>query len=339
VAYSVVRNRTALGAVAVILLAYPFAFGSSTAINVGILVVLFAMLGTAWNLLGGYAGQISFGHAVFFGIGAYTSTLLLKQFDLSPWAGMLVGAGLAAAVAVAVGWPTFRFSGHYFTIATILIGEIVYTFVRTSDVVGGASGLTLPILPTSLVNYQFQQERAPYYFVAVGLYMLALLVTFAIERRRIGYYLRAIGEDQIAARGVGVPVLRYKLSAAAISAALTALGGTFYAQLVLYVDADTVFSLFRISVLIALVAVLGGTGQAFGPLLGAAVLIPLSQYTRILCGGTGTGTDIVIYGALILLIAVFHSDGLVTLPRRIYRLVARPQARGVSEKAGSTPSD
>lgn len=322
------RNRTALGAVAILLLIYPFVFGSSTGINIGILVLLFAMLGTAWNLLGGYAGQISFGHAVFFGIGAYTSTLLLRGFGLTPWLGMLVGAALAAAVAVAVGWPTFRFSGHYFTIGTILVGEITYTLVRTSEVVGGASGLALPILPTSLLNYQFQEGRLPYYFVAFGLFMLALLVTFAVERRRIGFYLRAIREDQTAARGMGVPVLRYKLSAAAMSAALTALGGTFYAQYVLFVDAETVFSLFRISVLVALVAVLGGTGRAFGPLLGAAVLVPLSELTRIAFGGTGKGLDVVIYGALIMLIAIFHPDGLVTLPRRLFRVFVPAPERG-----------
>ena len=309
------RDRLALGAVALVLAIYPFAFASATAINVGVLVLLYAMLGTAWNLLGGYAGQISFGHAAFFGTGAYTSTLLLKQLGLSPWLGMVAGAALAAALAVAVGWPTFRLAGHYFAIATIVVGEIAHTLVRNADLVGGARGLFLPIVPSSLASYEFHEGRTPYYFVALGLYALALLVTVAVERRRMGYYLRAIREDQLAAQSVGVSVLRYKLGAAALSAALTALGGTFYAQYVLFIDAESVFPL-SLSVLIALVPILGGTGHAIGPLLGAAVLIPLSELTRIAFGGTGQGLDLVIYGGLIVLIAVLQPGGLATLARR-----------------------
>jgi branched-chain amino acid transport system permease protein len=310
-----VRDRLALAAGALVLVVYPFAFASVTAVNVGVLVLLYAMLGTAWNLLGGYAGQISFGHAAFFGTGAYTSTLLLKHLGLSPWLGMLAGAALAAALAVAVGWPTFRLAGHYFAIATIVVGEIAHTLVRNADLVGGARGLFLPIVPSSLVSYEFHEGRTPYYFVALGLYALALLLTLVVERRRMGFYLRAIREDQLAAQSVGVPVLRYKLGAAALSAALAALGGTFYAQYVLFIDAESVFPL-SLSVLIALVPILGGTGHAIGPLLGAAVLIPLSELTRIGFGGTGQGLDLVIYGGLIVLIAVLQPGGLVTLPRR-----------------------
>lgn len=320
------RERLSLAVVALLLVAYPFALGSATAINIGVLVLLFAMLGTAWNLLGGYAGQISFGHAAFFGAGAYTSTLLLKQLGLSPWLGMIAGAALAAAIAVAVGWPTFRLAGHYFAIATIVVGEIAHTVVRNADPVGGARGLFLPIVPGGLGSYQFHEVRTPYYFVALGLYALALLVTVAVERRRMGYYLRAIREDQMAAQSVGVPVLRYKLGAAALSAALTALGGTFYAQYVLFIDADSVFPL-SLSVLIALVPILGGAGHAAGPLLGAAVLIPLSELTRIGFGGTGQGIDLVIYGGLIVLIAVLQPGGLVTLPRRWHGSVAAVRTR------------
>lgn len=309
------RDQLALAVLALVLVAYPFAFRSATAVNVGVLVLLFAMLGTAWNLLGGYAGQISFGHAAFFGTGAYTSTLLLKHFGLSPWLGMLAGAALAAAVALAVGWPTFRLAGHYFAIATIVVGEIAHTLVRNADLVGGARGLFLPIVRSSLLKYEFHEGRTPYYFVALGLYALALLLTFGVARRRMGYYLRAIREDQLAAESVGISVLRYKLGAAALSAALTALGGTFYAQYVLFIDAESVFPV-SLSVLIALVPILGGTGHAIGPLLGAAVLIPLSELTRISFGGTGQGLDLVVYGGLIVLIAVLQPGGLATLPRR-----------------------
>jgi branched-chain amino acid transport system permease protein len=310
-----VRDRLALAAIALMLVTYPFVLPSAAAVNVGVLVLLFATLGTAWNLLGGYAGQISFGHAAFFGTGAYTSTLLLRQIGLSPWLGMLAGAVLAAALAVAVGWPTFRLAGHYFAIATIVVGEIAHTLVRNADPVGGARGLFLPIVPSALASYQFHETRMPYYFVALGLYLLALGVTFAVERRRMGYYLRAIREDPLAAQSVGVSVLGYKLGAAALSAALTALGGTFYAQYVLFIDAESVFPL-SLSVLIALVPILGGAGHAAGPLLGAAVLIPLSELTRTSFGGTGQGLDLVVYGGLIVLIAVLQPGGLVSLLRR-----------------------
>jgi len=319
-------RRGAIAAVALVLVAYPFVFSSSTAINIGVLVLMFAMVGTAWNLLGGYAGQISFGHAVFFGTGGYTSTLLLKHLGLSPWIGMLAGAALAAALAVVVGWPTFRLAGHYFAIATIVVGEIAHTAVRNADAIGGARGLFLPILPSTLINYEFHEGRVPYYFVALALYLFALLVTVGVERRRIGSYLRAIREDQAAAQSVGVSVLRYKLGAAALSAALAALGGTFYAQYVLFIDADSVFPL-SLSILIALVPILGGAGHAIGPLLGAAVLIPLSELTRIRFGGTGQGLDLVIYGGLIVLIAVLQPGGLITLPRRWHWSIAALRKR------------
>jgi len=302
---------------------YPLLFGSPAAINAGVLVLLFASLGTAWNLLGGYAGQISFGHAVFFGIGSYTSTILLKEAGLSPWAGMLAGAALAALAAVLLGLPTFRLAGHYFAIATIVIAEIAHTVVRNVDAVGGARGLFLPILPTSLLNYEFHDSRLPYYGIAFGLYALALAATLLVERRRIGHYLRAIREDPIAGQSVGVSVLRYKLAAAALSAALTALCGTFYAQYVLFIDADSVFPL-SLSILIALTAILGGAGRAYGPLLGAAVLIPLSEITRISFGGTGRGADLVIYGALIVLISVAQPGGLVAFGDSLRRRVLRP---------------
>ncbi|MDP9265707.1 MAG: branched-chain amino acid ABC transporter permease [Chloroflexota bacterium] len=303
-------------------LAYPFVLGSPAAINIGVLVLLYAALGTAWNILGGYAGQVSFGHAVFFGTGAYTSTLLLQRLGLTPWLGMLAGALVAAAFALVIGYPTFRLAGHYFAIATIVVGEIAHTLVRSSDVVGGARGLFLPILPTALINYQFQETRVPYYFIALALYALALAVTLLIERRRIGYYLRAIREDQAAARSVGVSVPRYKLAAGAVSAALAALCGTFYAQYVLFIDADSVFPL-SLSILVALVAILGGAGRAYGPFLGACVLVPLSEITRIQFGGTGRGADLVIYGALIVLVSVAQPGGLAAAGDGLIRRLAR----------------
>lgn len=309
-------------------LLYPALLGSPRDINVGVLVLLFAMLGTAWNVLGGYAGQISFGHAVFFGTGAYTSTLLV-QAGVSPWLGMLAGATLAASLALIVGLPTFRLAGHYFAIATIVVAEITETIVRNADALGAARGLALPIRPSGLVDLQFQESRLPYYFLALALYAVALIATWLLERHRLGYYLRAIREDETAARSVGISVLQHKLAASALSAALTALGGTFYAQYILFIDPDSVFAL-PLSIRIALIPILGGVGRSYGPLLGAAVLIPLQELTRFRFGGTGSGADLVIYGGLIVLISVLQPGGLAAVGDTLRRAWLRRPARAAA---------
>jgi branched-chain amino acid transport system permease protein len=236
--------------------------------HVLILIGLYATLAAAWNVLGGYAGQVSLGNAVFFGVGAYAPTLLVIRLGLTPWLGLLAGVLMAVAVGLLVGYYTFHLGGHYFAIATIAVGEIVQT---------------------SVINW----------------------------KDRLGFYFRAIKNDPLAARCLGVAITRYKLVALAISAALTAAGGTFYAQYVLFVDPESTLSL-RLSVLIVLVAVLGGVGTVWGPLLGAAVLIPLSEGTRVYlasAGGGGRAIDLMIYGLLIILITVFRPGGLMALAR------------------------
>jgi branched-chain amino acid transport system permease protein len=274
------------------------------------------MLAQAWNLLAGYCGQISLGHAVFFGTGAYTSSVLVKELELTPWAGMAAGALLAVALSQVIGYPVFRLRGHYFAIATIAVGEIVHTLMNNWDWVGGARGLFVPIKrPDSFVNLQFHEGKQMYYYIALGLLLLALLLTRTIERSRTGFYFRAIREDQDAAASLGVPVARYKLRAMALSAGLTALGGTFYAQYVLFIDPESVFPL-SLSILICLVAVVGGVGTLWGPLIGAAILVPLSEGTRVYLGGTGKAIDLLIYGALIVLISIIQPGGIMALWQR-----------------------
>lgn len=298
-------------------LAFPLVFDRPFPRHVMIMIFLYGALATAWNILAGYCGQISLGHAVYFGIGAYTSTFLVREAALTPWLGMLVGAALAVVVSQAIGYPVFRLRGHYFAIATIGFGEIVQTAVLNWDLVGGARGLFVPIKrPDSLLNLQFHDSKAVYYYLALGLLALALGATRWIERSRRGYYFRAIKEDQDAAASLGVRVAREKHAAMAASAALTALGGTFWAQYVLFIDPESVFPL-SLSILICLVAVMGGVGSLWGPLLGAVVLVPLSEGTRVLLGGTGKALDLLIYGALIMAIAVFQPAGLMGLMRQL----------------------
>lgn len=295
--------------------AFPIVFTKPFPRHVMIMIFLYGALAGAWNILAGYCGQISLGHAVYFGVGAYTSTLLFREVALTPWLGMAAGAGLAVLVSQVVGYPVFRLRGHYFAIATIAVGEIVQTLVINWDRVGGARGLFVPIKrPDSLVNFQFHEGKAVYYFIALGLLVLTLGVTRTIERSRRGYLFRAVREDQEAAASLGVHVAREKHRAIAVSAALTALGGTFYAQYVLFIDPESVFPL-SLSILICLVAVLGGVGTLWGPVLGAAVLVPLSEGTRVWLGGGGKALDLLIYGALIMVIAVVQPAGLMGLLR------------------------
>ncbi|HSE04422.1 MAG TPA: branched-chain amino acid ABC transporter permease [Methylomirabilota bacterium] len=305
------------------LLAFPLLFTLPYPRDVMIRIYLYAMLATAWNLLAGYCGQISLGHAVFFGTGAYTSTVLVNQTWLggwaNPWLGMLLGALLAAALSQVIGYPVFRLRGHYFAIATIAVGEIVQTIAINWDAVGGARGLFVPIVrPDSLANFQFHESKQTYYYVALALLLLALGVNRWIVRSRTGYYFRAIREDQDAAAALGIPVARYKQRAMAISAALTALGGTFYAQYVFFVDPESVLPL-SLSILICLVAVLGGVGTLWGPLVGAAILVPLGEITRVQLGGTGKALDLVIYGLLIMIVSVIQPGGIMAILQRGFR--------------------
>jgi len=299
------------------LLLFPAFFTLPHPRHVMIMIFLYAMLAQAWNLLGGYCGQISLGNAVFFGIGAYTSSILLMWYGLSPWLGMLAGVALAVGVSQAIGYPCFRLRGHYFAIATIAIGEIVQTIMINWDALGGARGLWLPIQPSALASFQFT-AKYPYYYIALAMLIAAVVATRLVEQARIGYYLRAIREDPEAAASLGIAVTRYKLLAIALSAGFTALGGTLYAQYILFIDPESVFPL-SLSLLICLVAVLGGVGTLWGPLLGAAVLIPLSEFTRVWLGGTGKAVDLMIYGGLIVLVAVFQPQGLMGLLRRLGR--------------------
>ena len=300
-------------------LAFPAVFTLPFPRHVMIMIFLYGALAVAWNILAGYCGQISLGHAVFFGIGAYTSTLLVAKGQLTPWLGMAAGAALAVLVSQLIGYPVFRLRGHYFAIATIAVGEIVQTLVINWDWAGGARGLFVPIKrPDSVVNFQFHQSKAVYYYIALGLLLLTLAVTRWLERSRHGYYFRAIREDQDAAASLGVHVAREKHRAIAVSAALTALGGTFYAQYVFFIDPESVLPL-SLSILICLIAVLGGVGTLWGPVLGAAVLVPLSEGTRVWLGGSGKALDLLIYGGLIMIIATVQPAGLMGLARRFRR--------------------
>ena len=280
--------------------------------NILVLTLMYAALSQSWNILGGYCGQISLGHAIYFGIGAYMSTLLYTHAGVTPWLGMLAGGAFAALVALALGYPFFRLRGHYFTIATIVVAETGLLLVLNWDFAGGAQGVQIPYGPDSWAHLQFARDKLPYIYLALGLAVIIWLVTFVIEGSKWGYWWRAVKDNAEAAESLGVVVFRSKMAAAALSAFFTAVGGSFYAAFVSYIDPDSVMG-FQFSLLIALPAVLGGIGTLWGPALGALVLIPLTELTRSYFGGSGSGIDLIIYGVLIMVIALARPEGLMSL--------------------------
>ncbi len=279
-----------------------------------VVIFLYAMLGHGWNILGGYAGQISVGHGLFFGLGAYTSTVLSLKLGLNPWFGMAAGGAVAAAAGVLVGIPCFRLKGHYFVIATLVVAESAFQLFTAWDWVGGAMGLQLPMQEQGLLNLQFHRNKVPYYYIALGMLAAVTALVWWLEHSRFGYILRALRDDEEAARSLGFSPASYKLLAMALSAGIVGIGGVFFAQYVLFIDPFSVLAL-SFSVVIALIPILGGAGTVAGPILGAVVLVPISEYSRVLFSGTGRNVDLLIYGFLIMLISVYRPDGLAGLFR------------------------
>jgi branched-chain amino acid transport system permease protein len=295
--------------------------------NLAILILMAAQLGVAWNIIGGYAGQISLGHAAFYGLGAYTSTLLFATWGINPWLAALTGGVVAAAISVIVGWSCFRLKGHYFAMATIAIAEIIQIIFTNWEFAGAAVGLTVPMNQEGWGVMIFS-SKAPYYYIALGLLLVTLLANFLIEKSFLGYYFRAIKDEPDAARSLGVNLSKYKQIAFAISSFFTALGGSLYAQKELYIDPGSVLHT-GLSIKMALVSILGGVGTLFGPLVGAGVLTTIEELTRAFFGGSGRGTDLIIYAALLVVIAVYYPTGVVGWIHSFFgRLKARKNAKG-----------
>lgn len=299
-----------------LLLIFPMVVTQIFPLQIMILVFMYAMLGVAWNIMGGYAGMFSFGQAAFFGIGAYTSSFLLMTFHVNPWIGLIAGGVVAALVAAAIGYPCSNLRGHYFAIASIAFAEIVRVHFNNWTLMNAAEGMSLPMLDESFVNFMFHSSKVPYYYIMLAFLILALIVCYFVATSKMGYYFRAIKESHDVAEVLGVNVVRYRLIAIMISAFLSAMAGTFYAQYVLYIDPESVM-LLAISVQIVLLSMLGGAGSVMGPVIGAAVLIPIAEVTRVWLGHRGTGVDMLIYGFLITIISVYQPQGVWGLLSRI----------------------
>jgi branched-chain amino acid transport system permease protein len=304
-----IKQISVTGITLLLLLLFPLVITQTYLIHVMILVFMFGMLGVAWNIMGGYAGMFSFGQAAFFGIGAYTSSFLLVTFHVNPWIGLIAGGLVAALMAAAIGYPCSNLRGHYFAIATIAFGEIVRIHFNNWKLVNAAEGITIPMMDESLANFMFHSSKLPYYYIMLAFLLLALVICYFVANSKMGYYFRAIKESHDVAEVLGVNVVRYRLIAIMVSAFLSAMAGTFYAQYILYIDPESVM-LLAISVQIVLISMLGGAGTIMGPVIGAAILLPISELTRIWLGHKGTGVDMLIYGFLITLISVYQPQGI-----------------------------
>ncbi|SMF65507.1 amino acid/amide ABC transporter membrane protein 2, HAAT family [Tistlia consotensis] len=293
------------------------------------LTLIFAALGQAWNIVGGLANQISLGHAAYFGVGAYASTILLINFGLSPWIGLFVGMALAVVVALVLSVPTFRLKGHYFALATLAAGEALRVIANSwQGVTGGPVGLSVPFMPDSFWMMSYGAPR-PFYWIALAALVLVTLVFWWIKSSALGYRLRAVKENEQAAEVVGVNTFRAKLWASLVSAAATAAIGVVYVQFTYFFDPDAVFGVATVSVRLALVAIVGGIGTVIGPVVGALVVVPLEELVNAALQGQVAGLSAFVYGAILIAVILVEPRGLVALFGRLRRgLGRRPGGAG-----------
>ncbi|MCI0547402.1 MAG: branched-chain amino acid ABC transporter permease [Candidatus Rokubacteria bacterium] len=309
--------RPALGWLAALALlsALPAVLGSY-AITVFILIFFYAYLGQAWNIVGGYAGQLSAGHAAFVGIGGYTAAMLSLGAGVSPWLGMFAGGALAALLGAVIGYLGFRFGlrGFYFVLLTVAFAEICRIAALNTDAIGGALGLYITFTGDPR-QFQFQDNRA-YYYVALALLAAATAITAAIERRRFGVYLIAIREDESACEALGIDTFRVKLLAMVVSSFLTGVGGTFYAFYLFSLQPNAVFGI-PLSVEIIIRPIVGGAGTVLGPILGSFILTPLGELSRwYFATGNWSGMHLIAYGVLLIAVVLFLPQGAYPALRR-----------------------
>lgn len=308
---------------------YPLVFTTPFQQRLGALILLYAIAASAWNIIGGYAGQVSVGHVVFFGCGAYASMAAYSHFALPPLVGIPAGIISSVAIAAVIGVPTLRLSGHYFSMATIAVAELARLIVTNTDYLGAAVGLSGPTVPRTVFDLSFI-SALPYYYLFLSVLLITLGITWWMTNSRMGFYLRAIKDSERAARSLGAPASRVKLYAYMLSAGLTSVAGALYSMMFGFVDPESGLGIL-ISVKMLIMAALGGAGLLFGPLVGAAILVPLEEISNNVLGGRGAGLTFVVYGAIIVVIARFQPGGILALINRLWakrKPVETPVAQG-----------
>lgn len=310
----------AITLVVLVLALLPFGASANTTLNFLGFVLIVTLAAQGWNLLAGYGGQFSFGHAAFFGMGAYGIALAQVRFGLNPWLAMPLAVGLGALTGLVLGYLSFRarLKGSYFALVTLAFAEVFRILANASTFTGGAAGVLIP-LKVEAANFQFADKRS-FYWLALAFVAFVLVLTQAIARGRFGAYLVAVRENEDAARALGVDTLAVKLKAITLSGGITAAAGCLYAQKFLYIDANLAFGPW-ISVEALLAPIIGGIGTVFGPLAGAVVLLGLGEMTKtaftILLGGALPGIDLVVFGVLLIICVAFAPRGILGLIRRL----------------------
>jgi len=318
-----------------VVIAYPLLFSTPFQQRLGALVLLYAIAASAWNIVGGYAGQVSVGHVVFFGCGAYAAMGAYVHFALSPLVGIPAGVVFAVTIAAVIGGPTLRLSGHYFSMATIAIAELSRLIVTNTEYLGASPGLSGPAVPRNVFDLSFV-SALPYYYLFLAVLAITLAITWWMANSRMGFYLRAIKDSERAARSLGAPAARTKLYAYMLSAGLTSVAGALYAMMFGFVDPESGLGIL-ISVKMLIMAALGGAGLLFGPLVGAAILVPLEELSNSWLGGKGAGLTFVVYGAIIVLISRFQPGGLLALAIRLWDKRGKAGEKAATAGASHAP--
>jgi branched-chain amino acid transport system permease protein len=309
------KSISAISVVLILMLPIPWLVESEFFLNFAIMLLFSAFLGQAWNVLGGYGGQFSFGHAGFFGTGAYATAVLQTAFGINPWVGFVLAGLAGAGMGLVVGFLTFRFGlkGAYFALVTLAFAEVLRILANTLDFTGAGVGILIP-LDQGAANLQFA-DKTGFYLLALALVALGLFITAHLDNSRFGARLMAVRENEDAARASGVNVFEIKLRAIALSGSLAGLAGAFYTQYFLYLDPTIAYGP-TVSIEALLVPIIGGTGTLFGPLLGAAALHTISEITQHVAADA-PGLNLVVYGVLLVLMVLFLPSGLSGLATRL----------------------
>lgn len=280
--------------------------------HVMIMVLVWSIIGMGWNFIGGYAGQVSMGHSLFYGIGGYASAIGFLYFNITPWIGMWIGVILSIVIAFIIGAPLLRLKGHYFAVATMAVGEAGRIIFINTKSIGGATGVDF-LKPQVPMWFSMQFSGKLYYFyifLAFAVVILGLVIY--LDKSKFGYYLRTIKGNDLAAESVGIDTAKYKLIAYILSASIVSIGGSLYAQYMLYIDPAMLMTL-NISLMICLVTVMGGVGKVFGPIVGSIILTLTSEYSRVFFGGSGNGMDQLLYGILVIVVVLYIPDGVLSI--------------------------
>lgn len=307
---NILNPRAYVTAIALsLLVAVPLLSDSPFLYHIFVLLCSFAALATAWNIVGGFAGQLSLGHAVFYGIGSYAAVLLMMRFQISPWIGMLIGAMISTLVSIVISYPCFRLRGPFFALATIAVLEVVrLVAIHQTELTGGAGGLAAPL--NIGLKWMMFREKWVYLVIAFGFLLLTLGVSAYIKQSRLGYYLIAVREREDAARAVGINAVRVKLIAVMVSAFLTSLVGSFQAMYLTFIDPSSAFSL-ELSIQVAMFALIGGLGTVFGPLVGTVLVLPIAELARGWLSDFGNGFHGLVYGVVLVIVVLTIPKGLV----------------------------